>query len=95
MKAGIIAAMLGTGLLFASLASGQAPRKKTAMSEDMRQAIAFERYKDLAAARQARREAIHPSVTYSNPATGANRSMDESLPGRPVKDPGPARKDKK
>jgi len=32
----------------------------------MAQAIAFERQKDAAAARQARIEAKHPTVTYSN-----------------------------
>jgi hypothetical protein len=54
------------------------------MSEDMRQAIAFEHYKDLAAARQARKEAKHPSVSYSN----ADRTDEESVANR-VKDPGP------
>ena len=55
------------------------------MSEDMRQAIAFERYKDLAAARQERKEARHPSVTYNN----AERSTDREAGANRVKDPGP------
>ena len=40
----------------------------------MAQAIAFERAKDAAAARQARIEAKHPTVTYSN--SEAERSAD-------------------
>ena len=54
--------------------------KSTEMSEDMRQAIAFERAKDRAAARQARIEARHPSHFE------ANRAMDEQNTGRKVKD---------
>jgi hypothetical protein len=51
------------------------------MSEDMRQAIEFERAKDRAAARQARIEARHPSDRSQ-----ANRTMDEHDTGRKVKD---------
>jgi hypothetical protein len=61
-----------------------AASKKNA-DPDMQRAIAWERYKDLAAARQARKEARHPSVTYFN---NANREMDESTPGTKVVDPG-------
>ena len=46
--------------------------RESQMSPDMQAAIAWERHKDAAAARQARIEARHPSVTYNN----ANRSMD-------------------
>jgi hypothetical protein len=49
-------------------------------------AIAFERAKDRADARQARLEARHPSVDYSN----ADRSMDDSSDGYRVPDPQPA-----
>ena len=56
----------------------------------MRQAIAFERHKDMAAARQARKEKTHPSVTNSN----ANRSVEEPEKGQKVQDKGPAKKDK-
>jgi hypothetical protein len=61
-------------------------------SDDMRRAIAWERYKDLAAARQAAKERKHPSVTYGQ----ANRSRDtEETTGRPMKNPPPAdRKDR-
>jgi len=70
-------------------------KKQPAMSEDMRRAIAWEHYKDLAAARQARLEAIHPSVTYTDANRSADRSAEESNPGKIVKDPGPTvRKDK-
>ncbi len=60
-----------------------------AVDRDMQRAIAWERHKDQAAARQARLEQRHPSVTYSN---SANRSSDEEVQGRRVQDPGPARR---
>jgi len=50
------------------------PQKKDQSSDEMAQAIAFERHKDAAAARQARIEAKHPTVTYSN--SEAERSAD-------------------
>ena len=62
MKTRLLAGLV----LAAPLVCGATPKKQPAISEDMRRAIAFERYKDLAAARQGRKEAIHPSVTYSN-----------------------------
>jgi hypothetical protein len=88
--AGIVAA----GLLFAPLSSADTAKKtrarveRQAMSDDMHRAIAWEHWKDEAAAIQARKEARHPSVTYGN----ANRSADrEAEPeGRVVKDPGEA-----
>ena len=85
----LLAGLLGAGLLLA--------QKQPAMSKDMRDAIAFEHNKDVAAARQARKEAKHPSVTYDN--ANANRSADRSTDesqGKPVKDPGPdkSKKDK-
>jgi hypothetical protein len=92
MKARFLVALMGGGVVFAPLALSQTAQKgneKPAMSEDMRQAIAFQRQKDVADGRQARKEAIHPSVTYSDTNRSADRSMDDSQ-GRPVKDPGPA-----
>ena len=62
---------------------------RPAMSEDMREAIAFEHNKDLADERQARMEAKHPSVSYTDANRSADRSADEASHGRPVKDPGP------
>ena len=60
-----------------------------AADRDMQRAIAWERQKERAAARQARLEKRHPSVTY-NSDSNANRSVEESAPaGKPVKDPGP------
>ena len=64
-------------MLLASLAG--------AVDKDMQRAIAWERHKDQAAARQAQLEKRHPSVTYNN----ANRSTDEDVQGTPVKDAGP------
>jgi hypothetical protein len=59
--------------------------RESRMSPDMQAAIAWERHKEAAAARQARIEAKHPTVTYN----GANRSTeatenkvkDEKAPG--------------
>jgi hypothetical protein len=86
----ILSATLGTVLLLApAFAQDQKPsptrsaksKEKTAdrqsnMSADMQAAIAWERHKEAAAARQARIEARHPSVTYNN----ANRSTEDSAP---------------
>ncbi len=64
------------------------------MSADMCEAIAFQRAKDEADARQARKEARHPSVTYNN-NSNADRSADRENPNRVI-DPGPGsvKKDK-
>ena len=91
MKTSLVAGLV----LAATFAyAADTPRKKqSGMSEDMRQAIAFERYKDLAAARQARKEERHPSVTYNN--STANRTAEETTEGNKVKDAGPPpKKDK-
>jgi len=61
-----------------------------AVDRDMQRAIAWERHKDRAAALQARKEARHPSVTYSNDA--ANRASQDEPQGRKVVDPGPSPK---
>jgi hypothetical protein len=68
------------GLLLAIAIGGAADK-------DMQRAIAFQRAKDRADARQARLEKRHPSVTYNN--NTANRSSDDSLNPNQVKDPGP------
>ena len=90
MKARLLTGFLGTALVLAPLVSAASPDKKSSgMSDDMRRAIAFQRAKDRADARQARLEAKHPSVTYNT----ANREADrQDLPGTPVKDPGPRKK---
>jgi hypothetical protein len=90
MKTRLLAGCVGAGLLLAPLVSAETAKKSRAVSSDMQRAIAFERYKDLASARQARKEARHPSVTYSN-ADRADRSTDESTQGKKVIDPGPGR----
>ena len=59
-----------------------------AADKDMQRAIAWERHKHRAAARQARLEKRHPSVPATTQADSANRS-DESQPATTVKDPGP------
>jgi hypothetical protein len=87
MTTRLLAGILGAGLLLAPLgiAADKDSNSKKPMDDDMRRAIAFEHYKDLAAARQARKEAKHPSVTYSN----ADRSGDRDQDANRVKDPGP------
>ncbi len=62
-------------------------------SDGVQQAIAFQRAKDRADARQAKLEGRHPSVDYSN----ADRSMDDSTSAAHTPDPEPAqpKKDKK
>jgi hypothetical protein len=67
-----------------------------AVDRDMQRAIAWERFKDRAAARQAEKERRHPSVTYDS-RDSANRSTEDRKDGRMVKDPGPRqyREDKK
>ncbi|HLK63093.1 MAG TPA: hypothetical protein VKU19_06615 [Bryobacteraceae bacterium] len=103
MKPRLLVALMGAGLIFVPLAGAQTQTSKPkpsasvkqtepAMSEDMREAIAFQRNKDIADARQARLEAEHPSVTYSEANRSADRSTDDQQ-GTPVKDPGP-KKDK-
>jgi len=69
------------GLMVAGALAGAADR-------DLQRAIAWERAKDRAAARQAEKERRHPSVTYDN-QNGANRSTDDQKDGKTVKDPGP------
>ena len=88
MDCRFLAGVIGAGVLLAPLFGADAPKKRPALSGDMRQAIAFEHYKDIAADRQARKEARHPSVPDSN--SNANRTVEEQPDqGRPVKDPGP------
>ncbi len=82
MRAIFLCGLAGLMLLPAGFAATKRPR----MSGDMRRAIAFERYKDVAAARQARKERVRPSI---NPAAGrADRMRDEAIEGQRVADPG-------
>jgi len=91
--AGILGASLLLAPIFAADDQAKKPRND-GMTQDMREAIAFEHFKDAAAARQARIEAKNPSVTNSN--STANRSAeDPNDHSKPVKDTGPApKKDK-
>jgi hypothetical protein len=77
MKVSVFALLLAVLPVIA--ADQSAPAKPE--SSDMQRAIAYERYKDLAAARQARKEAVHPSVTYS-------KADQPAEPKNGVKDPG-------
>ena len=62
-KLSLFAAILGTGLLLAPCA-GAAPHTTSRPETAMQRAIAFQRNEALAAARQARIEARHPTVSY-------------------------------
>ena len=93
MNTRLLTGTLGVILLLAPLAIAQddqkpsptSPTKTQArtsgMSEDMRQAIAWERAKDRAAAHQAAIEA-----RQSRSDQNADRTMDDKDPGRKVKD---------
>ena len=94
MKINLLAGILGAALVAAPLGSAQqqdAKPKTThpVRTEDdgVRRAIEFQRAKDRDDARQARREAVHPSVDYSN----ADRRMDDSANPNRMKDPGPGK----
>ncbi len=87
MQTKLLVALASVGLCCAPLATAaDSAHRRRARSDDMRRAIEFERAKDRADARQARREARHPSVTYSN--NTANRTDESSPTRRTVRDPG-------
>lgn len=84
----VLSGCLAIGVLLSPFAFGadKPAKKPSTMDQDMRRAIAFEHYKDVAAARQERKERVHPSVSYDN----ANRSTDNDRDSaNRVKDPGP------
>jgi hypothetical protein len=105
MHRNLLSGVIGAALLLSPLGFAQQPQKaaqpqresKVAQprgeSDGVQEAIAFQRAKDRADARQAKLEARHPSVDYSN----ADRRMDDSSDGHHAPDPGPAqqKKDKK
>ena len=88
MRTRLFAGIVGACLLLAPLCAADKDQtarnsRNQAQDSDMQRAIAFEHYKDLAAARQARKEAQHPTVFYNN----ADRSSDreDNNQGRRVK----------
>ena len=83
MRYALCVAVLGAGMLMGA----DANKNPGTRSRDMQRAIAFERYKDLAAARQARKEARHPSVPPPAAENRADRSADRDT--NTVRDPGP------
>jgi hypothetical protein len=93
----VVCVFVGSVLLGSlAVAAGQ-PAQKTkqnqaadeSMSADMREAIAFERAKDRADARQAALEAKHPTVFY-NQAERDQAAQEGSAPGKKVPATGPA-----
>lgn len=87
MRTRLLSGFLGAGLLLAplSLAADNTKNPKKQVDDDMARAIAFEHYKDVAAARQARMEAKHPTVFYNN----ADRSAEPDNEANRVKATGP------
>ena len=83
MNAKLLAGALGAVLLFSPIAFAQEERSRGKMSEDMRQAIAFQRHKDAADARQARIEAGRFS------SSDADRSSETPKAVRKVKNSKP------
>ena len=88
MKIRLLTGVLGGAVIFGPMVSADTAKKATTaqkkevMSQDMREAIAFERHKEEAAARQARIEARHPSVSQSNAVRSANSGRDSKAPGK-------------
>jgi hypothetical protein len=90
MKINLLAGVLGAALILSPLSraqqrqDGQTKVTRTQADPDgLQEAIAFQRAKERADARQARLDQRHPSVNYSNAA----RTMDDS--SNHVSDPGP------
>ena len=88
----VLPIFLGTALLASTAVAADRPARNNKqnqaqveqMSPDMREAIEFQRAKDRADARQAAKEARHPTVFYN----GAERSDQGSMPGKKIPDQG-------
>jgi hypothetical protein len=92
MHRNLLTGALGVALILTPLGFAQQPQngphkiaQPGGQSDGVQQAIAFQRAKDRADARQAKLEARHPSVDYSN----ADRRADDSSGGHHAPDPGP------
>lgn len=96
MHRNLLMGVIGAALVLSPLGVAQQPQNSQQKAVQPRrepgvqQAIAFQRAKDRADARQARLEKRHPSVDYSN----ADRRMDDSNDGHHAPDPGPAQQKK-
>jgi hypothetical protein len=78
VRTNFLAGFVTAGFLLSSVAfAADQPRKKSSESDEVAQAIAFERAKDAAAARQARIEARHSTVTHSNSDTDGGADRDQ------------------
>jgi len=95
MKINLLAGVLGAVLTLTPLGVAQQRSDNDwkishGNENGVQKAIAFQRAKDRADARQAKLEQRHPSVFYSN----ADRAMDDSNDGHHLTDPGTAAKKK-
>jgi len=91
LLAGIAAAGISCGAALYADEPHRASKTQTQMSRDMQEAIAFERAKDAADARQARLEARHPSVSNENANRSADRDREDTNGGK-VYDPATGKK---
>ena len=92
----MLAGILAAGMLLAPVAGAQQSKAakssrqatKSRAQSDMQRAIQFQRNEDLAAARQARLEARHPTVFYNTNEADRLKEEDTVRHGRSVPDPG-------
>jgi hypothetical protein len=86
VQAKLVAGFAGAAFLLTPLVqAANKPRKPTQTDSDMARAIAFQRQKDAADARQARLEARHPTISDPN---SAERTADRDVSGQRGPDPG-------
>ena len=79
MRTNFLIGFVTAGFLLTSVAwAADQPKKTDKESDEVAQAIAFERAKDAAAARQARIEAKHPTVTYDGSEADRSSAPDQS-----------------
>ena len=86
MNAKLLAGALGAVLLLAPITFGQDERNGK-MSEDMRQAIEFQRAKDRADARQARLEASGSGASSADRSAEAPKAKHKAKNYKPAAEP--------
>ena len=86
MQARFVIGIAALAMPLLNVAATKNQRQKSP-DEGMAQAVAFERAKDAADARQARIEAKHPTVFYKN---SDDRNADREVSGQNVPDSGEA-----
>ena len=87
MNAKLLAGALGAVLLFSPITLAQEERSGSKMSEDMRQAIAFQRNKDMADARQARIEARRLGASDADRSSEGPKTVRKVKSSKPLAAP--------